>query len=66
MAHLAGGLGLAVLLLVPWNPDWRWMRDRTDSPWYPGTKIFRQSGPERWHDVVAQVTDYLERLAKCR
>ncbi|MDE2007124.1 MAG: hypothetical protein KGI51_11195, partial [Rhodospirillales bacterium] len=46
VAHLAGALGKPVYLLLRFSPDWRWMRDRADSPWYPTARLFRQ-GPER-------------------
>ena len=44
VAHLAGAMGKAVALLIPFSPDWRWLLDRTDSPWYPTMRIFRQPG----------------------
>lgn len=55
VAHLAGALGIRTWLLLPWNPDWRWMRDHRDSPWYPGMTIYRQSAPAGWPEVVAEV-----------
>ena len=42
VAHLAGGLGIPVWLLLPYSADWRWMLDRDDSPWYPTMQLFRQ------------------------
>lgn len=51
VAHLAGGLGLPVWVAVPYNADWRWMRKRTDSPWYPSMTLFRQKKPGRWESV---------------
>ncbi|WP_432735466.1 tetratricopeptide repeat protein [Maridesulfovibrio sp. FT414] len=51
IAHLAGGLGLPVWVAVPYNPDWRWMRRRTDSPWYPTMTLFRQKKPGEWDTV---------------
>ena len=62
VAHLAGALGVTVWLLLPWNPDWRWMRDRRDTPWYPGMKIYRQSAPGSWVDVIAEVARDLSGL----
>ena len=55
VAHLAGALGVRTWLLLPWNPDWRWMRDRRDTLWYQRTKIYRQGSPGRWSDVIAEV-----------
>lgn len=53
--HLAGALGKPVWLLLPWLPAWRWMLDRDDSPWYPQMRLFRQSEPGIWHDVVRRI-----------
>ena len=54
-AHLAGALGVPVWLLLPYEADWRWMNDREDSPWYPSMRIFRQSKPGEWGDVLDRV-----------
>ncbi len=54
-AHLAGALGKPVWVLLPYVPDWRWMMGREDSPWYPTMRLFRQSSPGRWDDVVERV-----------
>ncbi|HIJ88370.1 MAG TPA: tetratricopeptide repeat protein [Desulfuromonadales bacterium] len=59
IAHLAGGLGKPVWLLHHWNYDWRWMHDRSDLPWYPSVKIFRQTLPGVWSLVMA---DLIEKL----
>ena len=59
VAHLAGAMGVPVWLLLPWNPDWRWMRDRSDSPWYPSMKIFRQDKPGDWPEVLKRVVSDL-------
>ena len=61
VAHLAGALGKPVLTLLPFLPDWRWLLDRDDSPWYPTMKLFRQSSAGNWDPVVAEVSGYLER-----
>ena len=54
-AHLAGALGRPVWTLLPFMPDWRWLLDRADSPWYPTMRLFRQEAPGQWSDVVAAV-----------
>jgi hypothetical protein len=54
--HLAGALGKPVWLLNRFDTDWRWMRQRTDSPWYPSLRQFRQPEMGDWDDVVTQVT----------
>lgn len=55
VAHLAGALGRPVFLLLPFSPDWRWLVDRPDSPWYPSMKIFRQPAPGNWSAVIDAV-----------
>src|SRR5262249_32886598 len=59
VAHVAGALGRPVLLLVPFQPDWRWMLDRDTSPWYPSIRLFRQAAPRDWDDVIARVRNAL-------
>jgi tetratricopeptide (TPR) repeat protein len=55
VAHLAGALAKPVWLLVPVIPDWRWLLDRDDSPWYPTARLFRQDDSRRWDGVLARV-----------
>ena len=55
VAHLAGALGKPVWLLVAFTPDYRWLLDRDDSPWYPGMRIYRQGTRRDWNEVVARV-----------
>ncbi|RAK60870.1 hypothetical protein DJ021_14145 [Phenylobacterium hankyongense] len=54
-AHLAGAMGKPVRLLLPFDADWRWMRDRADSPWYPSMRLVRQRTPGDWREVVDRV-----------
>ncbi|MGI0489742.1 tetratricopeptide repeat protein [Pantanalinema rosaneae CENA516] len=55
VTHLTGGLGRPIWLLLPFAPDWRWMLDRSDSPWYPTMRIFRQLTYADWESAIAQV-----------
>jgi hypothetical protein len=55
VAHLAGSLGKPVWLLLMYASDWRWMLDREDTPWYAGTRLFRQRSPGEWGEVVDRV-----------
>jgi hypothetical protein len=55
VAHLAGALGKPVNLLLPYVPDWRWLIDREDSPWYPSLKLYRQSSDQQWKPVFENV-----------
>jgi Tfp pilus assembly protein PilF len=55
VAHLAGALGRPVWVLLPYAPCWRWLLDRRDSPWYPSMRLFRQSSPGNWPDLIREV-----------
>jgi hypothetical protein len=63
-AHIAGALGVPVWTLLGAKADWRWMRDREDTPWYPGMRLFRQVREGDWESVVAKVAGELERFAQ--
>jgi Flp pilus assembly protein TadD len=58
-AHLAGALGKPVWTLLPFVPEWRWLLDREDSPWYPTMRIFRQPSAGDWKSVISRVADEL-------
>lgn len=60
IAHLAGGLGVPVWVLLPYQADWRWLLDRTNSPWYPSMQLFRQTGPRNWQDLIQTVKHHLK------
>jgi len=63
IAHLAGALGKPVWILLPFAPDWRWLLHRTDSPWYPTARLFRQPRRRDWATVCHQVSAALTALA---
>jgi len=66
VAHLAGALGRPVWLLLPYSTDWRWIVNRTDSPWYPTMRIFKQPAPFDWDNVMAAISYELEQIQKNR
>ena len=63
VAHLAGAMAKAVALLVPSSPDFRWMLDRTDSPWYPTMRLFRQSAIGDWNGPLDRLRQELAGVA---
>jgi len=66
VAHLAGALGKPVWILTRFAPDWRWMLQRENSPWYPTARLFRQTAPGDWATVVERVRHELGVLARTR
>jgi tetratricopeptide (TPR) repeat protein len=60
VAHLAGAVGIPVWILLDQMPDWRWLLERADSPWYPSARLFRQKEFGNWPAVVAQVAEALQ------
>jgi hypothetical protein len=60
VAHLAGAMGKKVWTLLPFVPDWRWLLDRNDSPWYPTMRLFRQPRIGDWPAVVEKLVAELQ------
>ena len=60
IAHLAGALGKPVWILIPHLPDWRWLTEREDSPWYPSARLFRQPSKGDWDSVLHMIRGELE------
>lgn len=60
-AHLAGALGRPVWILLPFSPDWRWLLDRTDTPWYPSALLFRQDRPDDWSGPLDRLAERLRK-----
>ncbi|MBR1217371.1 tetratricopeptide repeat protein [Bradyrhizobium sp. U87765 SZCCT0131] len=63
VAHLAGALGRPVWMLLPYALDWRWFREREDSPWYPTMRLLRQPKPHDWEPVIRRAAEELARVA---
>jgi hypothetical protein len=59
IAHLAGALGRPTWVALRFIPDWRWLLDRSDSPWYPTMRLFRQKAVQDWSSAFAQMRDAL-------
>ena len=63
VAHLAGAMGKPVVILLPHAADFRWLRDRDDTPWYPTAKLLRQPAFGDWDSVILRLVDELRRLS---
>jgi tetratricopeptide (TPR) repeat protein len=63
VAHLAGAMARPVWVLLPFAPDWRWMLERADSPWYPTMRLYRQTAPGNWSSVIERVHEDLAKFA---
>jgi tetratricopeptide (TPR) repeat protein len=63
VAHLAGAMGKPLWLLLPRVPDFRWLLDRTTSPWYPSARLFRKGPTDTWDAIIAGVSSELAALA---
>ncbi|MBY6266373.1 tetratricopeptide repeat protein (plasmid) [Azospirillum sp. 412522] len=66
VCHLAGAMGRPVWVVLKWFADWRWMRDRQDSPWYPSMRLFRQARPNDWAEAMERVTASVAAFARNR
>ena len=66
VAHLAGAMARPVWVLLPPIPDWRWMLDREDSPWYPTVRLFRRAADQGWDAVMARVALQLREVGRER
>jgi hypothetical protein len=64
--HVAGALARPVWALVSWIPDWKWMLDREDSPWYPTARLFRQPAYRDWETPIRRVAEELRQLVAAR
>jgi len=67
VVHLAGALGKPAWVMLPFSPDWRWLLERDDSPWYPTVRLYRQRALAEWDGVIARVAaDLRARAAAAR
>ncbi|MBV9064022.1 MAG: glycosyltransferase, partial [Alphaproteobacteria bacterium] len=62
IAHLAGTLGRPTWIALRPVPEWRWLLDRSDSPWYPSVRLFRQSRPGQWAPVFREMAVALREI----
>jgi ADP-heptose:LPS heptosyltransferase len=66
VAHLAGAMGKPIWLLSRFDGCWRWLTARTDSPWYPSLRLYRQETPGNWRPAIAQLAADLTALVRPR
>lgn len=66
MCHLAGSLGKDFIVLLPFSPDWRWLLNRNDNPWYPTARLCRQVIDQVWEHPIAEARTLLEERAKAK
>jgi ADP-heptose:LPS heptosyltransferase len=66
IAHLAGALGRPTWILLPHTPDWRWLTNRDDNPWYPSVRLFRQDETRDYKGVIARVRGELMAMTAVR
>ena len=66
VAHLAAALGKTTWVLLPYVPDWRWLLDRLDSPWYASVKLWRQQEDRQWGSVLSHIANELRDFAEAR
>jgi len=64
VAHLAGAMAKPLWLPLQFAADFRWLRDRNDSPWYPSGRLFRQARPRDWTGVVREIAEHLQNYVK--
>ena len=62
IAHLAGAMGKPVWVLLPYSADWRWLLDRTDTPWYPSARLVRQRELGNWAALIEEVKSELKTI----
>ena len=60
IAHLAGALGVPVWVALNFSPEWRWLRERDDTPWYPTMRLFRQTTFGAWPDVFERIANAVQ------
>jgi len=65
VAHLAGAMAKPLWLMLPFAADFRWLRERSDSPWYPTARLYRQSAFGNWDNVVQEIRHDVAQLGTC-